>query len=258
MSSTLRSAIGSQAGLIFALAKTDFLQRNERSYLGIFWYLLGPVLTFIILYLVFSHRLGAGVDNYPLYLLCGIVVWNFFGAASAHSLNAIISQAGLIKSIPVRKDSLVIAVVLDISFSHLFEIIIFLGFAFYFKVLSATALFFPIILLIYFFFVLGVSFALAALQCVFRDLSQIWSVFMKAWWFATPIFYVLYEGGKGEKVSTFNPMFHVIDLSRDVLIYGKVPQSSSMIILASFAALAMLLGLLIFKKLSPRFAELVI
>jgi len=240
---------------LYETTKASFKLRNESSYLGVFWYLLGPFLTFVILLLVFSGRLGSDVELYPLYLLSGIVVWNFFSAATSCSLTAVMGQANLIKSLPIRRDVLVLAAVLDVFISHFFELAILFGLTLYFEVLSITALFFPLILILQFIFVIGTGLALSSLHFVFRDLGQVWSVLMRAWWFATPIFYVLNEGGPGEKVNMFNPMYHSIDLSRDVLIYGKLPNITSFIIFAIFAVVAYMVGHFIFKRISPRFAE---
>ncbi|MBU2259492.1 ABC transporter permease [Patescibacteria group bacterium] len=240
---------------LYETTKASFKLRNESSYLGVFWYLLGPLLTFGILLLVFSARLGSGVEHYPLYLLSGIVMWNFFSASTSSSLNAVMGQASLIKSLPVRRDLLVLSTVFDVFFSHVFELVILFGLMVYYGVLSETALFFPLIFILQLLFALGTGFALSSLHFVFRDLGQVWSVLMRAWWFATPIFYVLHEGGPGEKVNMFNPMYHSIDLSRDVLIYGKTPNITSLIIFACFAVAAYGIGYFIFSRISPRFAE---
>jgi len=243
--------------LLYGMTKASFKLRNESSYLGVFWYLLGPFLTFIILLLVFSGRLGSDVELYPLYLLSGIVVWNFFSASTSCSLTAVMGQANLIKSLPLRRDILVLSAVLDVFVSHLFELAILFVFMLYFGVLSVTALFFPLILILQLVFVLGTGFALSSLHFVFRDLGQVWSVLMRAWWFATPIFYVLNEGGPGEKANMFNPMFHAIDLSRDVLIYAQPPNIVSLAIFSFFAITSFVAGYVIFHKLSPRFAEFI-
>ncbi|MBU0766563.1 ABC transporter permease [Patescibacteria group bacterium] len=241
--------------LLFEMTKVRFKLRNEGSFLGVFWYLLGPLLTFIILLLVFSARLGSGVEHYPLYLLSGIVIWNFFSASTSSSLNSIMGQAGLIKSLPVRRDLLVFSTIFDAFFSHIFELVILFGLMAYFGVLSKTILLFPIILILQLMFALGTGFALSSLHFIFRDLGQVWSVLMRAWWFVTPIFYVLNEGGPGEKVNMFNPMYHSINISRDVLIYGKIPNTTSLIIFTCFAIAAYVMGYFIFTRISPRFAE---
>jgi len=241
--------------ILYQTTKASFKIRNASSYLGFCWYLLGPILTFIILLSVFSHRLGADIEHYPLYLLSGIVIWNFFSTGTSRSLTCVFGQAGLIKSLPVRRELLVLSTVLDVLVSHLFEIVVLLAIASYYGVLSITVLFLPVALILNFLFTLGVSYALSALMFVFRDLGQIWSIVTKVWWFATPIFYALYEGGKGEKVSMFNPMFHILDISRDVLIYGTVPDLKSLLILFAFSSVSLLVGILIFRKLYPHFAE---
>ena len=243
--------------ILFTTTKSSFKLRNENSYLGVFWYLLGPLLTFSILLLVFSHRLGANVERYPLYLLCGIVVWNFFSQATSRSLTAVMSRATLLKSLPLRRDVFVLSAVLDVFISHLFELAIFLLFAVYYGVFSLTFFFFPLILLLQFFFVLGTGFILSSLYFIFRDLGQIWSVVVRAWWFATPVFYALHEGGPGEKVNMFNPMYHAIDLSRDVLVYNTLPSIASLLILAGFAAVFFIVGYIVFHRIAPCFAEYV-
>jgi len=184
-------------------------------------------------------------------------MWNFFSAGTSRALTCVFGQAGLIKSLPLRREILVLSTVLDVLLSHLFEIAILFLIAAYYGVLSFVILFFPIALILNFIFTLGVSYALSALIFVFRDLGQIWSILTKVWWFATPVFYSLYEGGKGEQVSMFNPMFHVLDISRDVLIYGSMPDPKSVVILTTFSLGSFVVGMLIFRKLNPHFAEYV-
>lgn len=231
--------------------------RNASSFLGVFWYLLGPLLTFIILLIVFSGRLGSHVEHYPLYLLSGIVMWNFFSAGTSHALSCLMSQAGLIKSLPVRREFLVLSTVFDVLVSHFFEIAIFLLIAWFYGVLTPTVLVFPFIVLLNIFFTFGVGLGLSALFFVFRDLGHVWSIVIKIWWFATPIFYALFEGGKGEKVSVFNPMYHIIHSAREVLIYGQLPEASSLLIASGFAVAALIVGFTIFSFLNPRLAEYV-
>jgi len=243
--------------ILYQTAKSSFKLRNESSYLGIFWYLLGPLLTFGILYYVFSGRLGSGVGDYPLYLLSGIVVWNFYSAGSSRSLTAIMGNAGIIKALPVRRDAIVISGMIDAFVSHLFEIAILLAFCAILGTLTPIALLFSAVLLLQFLFALGTGFLLSALYVFFGDLGQIWSVLTKAWWFATPIFYTLSEGGPGKTLSMFNPMYHSIELSRNLLVYGILPPLSSWVILALFSVLTLVLGYAVFHKLSPRFAEFI-
>src|SRR4030042_3140482 len=86
--------------LSLEIAKSSFKLRNEGSYLGIFWYLLNPLLLFLLLLLVFSDRLGNSIPSYPLYLLLGIVIFNFFQQATTESTKIIVRDYGeLIKSI---------------------------------------------------------------------------------------------------------------------------------------------------------------
>src|SRR3989344_1389723 len=95
--------------LSFGLAKTEFKLRNEGSYLGILWYLLNPILTFGILYLIFADRLGNNIAAYPAYLLLGIIMFNVFQSATVEATKSILKEYHyLIKSIQFPRESLVL------------------------------------------------------------------------------------------------------------------------------------------------------
>jgi len=246
-----------QLYFLYQRTKSGLLSRHESSLFGMFWYLLGPALMFGVLMLVFSQRLGTTIEHYFLYLLLGIILWNFFSAGTSRAIDALMSQASLIKSMPVRADILVLSSVLEAFVNHCFELVIFGAILAFYGVFSVTAFYFFLIVILEFIFVLGMSYFLSALFFIFRDLNQIWSVILRVWWFATPIFYQLTETGPGRKVNMFNPMFYVIDSARDALIYNYVPHITSMGILACFAFAALLCGYVLFRMLSPYFPEYV-
>ena len=94
--------------LSFQLAKANFKLRNEGSYLGVFWYLLNPLLTFILLFFIFSNSTGAGIENYALYLLLGVIIFNFFQQTTTEATQIILKQYHyLIKSIIFDKEFII-------------------------------------------------------------------------------------------------------------------------------------------------------
>jgi len=246
-----------QFDLILQLTKTSFKLRNEGSYLGIAWYLLNPLLIFLVLYLVFAKRMGADIEHYGLYLLLGLIVWNFLSLTTTTAMNNLLSNSMLIKSLNFKRESLIISSIMMGLVSHFFEIFVFLFFLFFFGIKPFLIILYPLILILLSLFALGLSFILSSLVVYFRDLNNIWVFVSRVWWFATPIFYSInQDSGLIYRINLFNPMYYFLDASRDLLIYSKLPQLNSLIILLSFSIGSFILGHLIFKKLKNKFAEL--
>ena len=140
-------------GLSFSLAVSEFKLRNEGSYLGIFWYLLNPVLMFILLMAVFSANLGTGIPSYPIYLLIGIIMFNFFQKTTIESTKIIMQHNAMIKSIKFPHNALIGSIVLKTLFSHFFEIIVLAVFLVLFGVPLSGLIFYPLILVFFCLFV---------------------------------------------------------------------------------------------------------
>jgi|TARA_Y100000310_G_scaffold274205_2_gene290076 ABC-type polysaccharide/polyol phosphate export permease len=242
--------------LLYEVTKSNFKLQNENSILGVVWYLLGPLLLFGIMLFVFSHRLGASIEQYPLYLMMGIIAWNFFATGTGRGMTVITGNAGLIKSLPIRIEILVVAAVLHALITHSIEILIFLGMLFWFGITPTLILLYFLVLFISFLFTFGTGLILATLYVLFRDVQQIWSVLTRAWWFATPIFYTLTETGLGAKVSLFNPLYYSIHLSRELLIYNRIPSMQLFFNFIGFAVTTLCIGYYLFYKLRPRFVAL--
>ena len=230
--------------------------QTENSVLGLIWYLLGPFLLYGIMLFVFSHRLGSDIPNYSLYLLMGIITWNVFSTGTGRSIALITGNAALIKSVPVRIELFIVATVLHVFITHSLEILIFLGVVLWFDIIPVL---FPVYLLVVcigFLFTLGVSLFLSSIYVIFRDVQQIWSVLTRAWWFATPIFYAATSTGIGMKLNLYNPMYYYIHLSRELIIYQRIPDARIFIIFLSFAVAALVIGYGVFYLIRPRFASL--
>jgi len=210
--------------LSLALAKAQFKLRNEGSYLGILWYLLNPLFMFILLLLVFSDRLGSSIPHYPLYLLLGIIMFNFFQQITTFSIKTMDENRSLIKSIQFSRESLVASTVLRTLYSHIFEIILFVVIALIFGVSLGGFIFYIPILLVFSVFVYGFSLILASFYIYFIDIENIWVFVSKLVFFATPIFYEI--GGQSRLfiLNLFNPLYYFMTLARNVVIYGRVPE----------------------------------
>lgn len=249
--------IKSILGLGFSIARSEFIQKNEGTWLGILWYLLAPVLTFIFLLGIFQDRLGNDIPEYPLYLLLGILMFNFFRNITTESVSLIKRKSGLINSLNFHREALVVALVIKTLFAHIFEIIILFCFLLFFGISIYSMIFYPIILVLLVIFSLGAGLILSAIGAYFFDLENIWGFGVNIIWFITPIFY---EIGGGEKLfilNQFNPMYFIITFAREIIIYTKFPDPHIILGTVGYSLLAWFVGIFIFKKLKSKFSELV-
>lgn len=243
-------------GLGFQLAKAEFKLRNEGSYLGIFWYLLNPLLVFGLLFFIFSDRLGNNISNYPLYLMLGVIVFNFFQSTTTDSVTSVIKDyRWVIKSINFPIESLLVSIVLKNLFSHLLEIIFFAVFLIFSKISLIGILYYLLVLIFLCLFIFGISLFLASLTVYFVDLENIWSFVVRLLWLATPIFYSIGGQTKLFYLNLFNPMYYFITFARDVAVYIRVPDASIIFGTVFCALLSLSAGLLLFNALKVRFAE---
>jgi len=244
-------------GLALSLAKANFKLRNEGSYLGLLWYLLEPLCFFLIILLIGGAISQKTVEYYPLYLFLGLIMFNFFTNATSNALKSISSSGGLVKSMKINRESFVISSVFQFVFSHAIEMVIFIGFMIYFKGSFLNIIFYIPIFFLFLFFVIGVSFVLATIGVFINDFFNIWSVVCRLAWFITPIFYVVPPNMLFQKISYINPMYHFINISRDVIIYSKMPSAFTLCAMVFFGTLTFAVGFFIFEKYKSRFAEFV-
>lgn len=258
------SSLWEYRGLIKKIALTDLKIRYKNSILGLAWSLLQPLMMFIVLFIVFSSLFkNNGIENYPLFLLLGIILWGFFEKATSYSLQSIVGKPTLVKKIYFPREVLVISACLTAFMMTMLEFIVFFIFLSGYLLIgipiqmSWIMLLIPFVLAIEFVFVLGVSLAVASLNVRFRDIQYIWGVFMQAAFFLTPIMYSLKSLGEGPYVSLlrFNPMAIVLNSGRDILIYNTLPAVTDLCIIIFISALFLIVGGLIFRWLEPSFAE---
>jgi ABC-2 type transport system permease protein len=208
--------------LLKQLVKTDFKLRYQNSVLGYIWSLLRPLLLFIILYFVFTKFLKVGKDipYYPVYLLVGIVLWNYFVEVTSGSVGAIVGRGDLMRKINFPKYVIILAGSASALINLLLNSIVIAVF----MVISQIPLTYHVLLVIpliieLFIAALGVAFLLSALYVRFRDISYIWEVVTQAAFYATPILYPLsLVSPRIAKVMLLNPIAQIIQDIRYCLV----------------------------------------
>lgn len=253
--------------LLKQLVITDFKLRYKGSVLGYAWSVLKPLFMFLVLYLVFAVILktGAGVPNFPIYLLLGIVLWGFFTEMTQQSLGSIVGRGDLIRKIRIPRWLIVVSSSVSALISLAINLLVVVIFAvFYGMDFTATSLFLPVYIIEIYLFALGLSLFLSALFVRFRDVSYIWEVLIQAGFYATPILYpiTLITSPGLQQIVFLNPLAHAIQGARNVAVTPTTVTISeafsnkfAVLIPITIVFAALLLGVWYFRKEAKTFAE---
>ena len=256
--------------LLKELIKTDFKLRYQGSVLGYLWAVLRPLLMFAILYLVFAKllRFGDDIPHYPVYLLTGTVLWNFFTECTGQGIQAIVNRGDLLRKISFPKYIVVVSATATALINLAINLCVIIIFALINGVTpSLSWLLVPLSIIELYAFALGISFLLGAINVKYRDVTSIWDVLTQALFYAVPIIYplslVISSGASGllaAKIILLNPIAQVIQDVRFNLITDATVTTWSMI--GAYGLLSILLVVIVlalaaifFRRKSRRFAE---
>jgi ABC-2 type transport system permease protein len=253
--------------LVSELVRTDFKLRYQGSVLGYAWSLLRPLLLFVILYVVFVKflKIGSGVPHYPVYLLLGIVMWNFFLEMTMQSLGSVVNRGDLIRKIRIPRWIIVFSSSLASLINLFLNLIVIVIFMLVNHVdLMRTILWLPLIFAEVYLFALGLSFFLSAAFVKFRDVSYIWEVMLQAGFYLTPILYPLSRitNLTFQKLILLNPMAQAIQDARYAAVTHQTTTAHKIfqggwheLIPFLIVAIVLVIGLSYFRKESKYFAE---
>ena len=241
--------------LLKELVARDLKIKYRKSVLGYLWSILNPLLMMTILTLVFSNMFRFDIENYPVYLLTGQLMFTFFAESTNMAMNSILSGAALIKKVYLPKYifpiSRVISSFTTMIFSLLALLIVMIVTDSEFHL---TIIILPLVLIYVFIFSIGISLILSTIIVFFRDTQYLYGVLLTALNYLTPIFYpvnILPDWLK--EIMVFNPMYNFIEMFRNIMIYGRWPEVTEHCICILFAVGTLMLGIYIFKKKQNNF-----
>lgn len=252
--------------LLSELVRTDFKLRYQGSVLGYAWSLLKPLLMFGILYVVFVEFLSIGGDipNYPIYLLFGIVLWNFFSEITNLGLLSIVGRGELIRKISIPRWIIVLSSSITGMINLGLNMLVVLVFLFFSKAdLLSTSALVPIFILEIYVFALGISLLLSAAYVKYRDISYIWEVLMQAGFYLTPILYpISMIPEQFQKFILLSPVAQAMQDARYSLVTHKAVTLHSLtnsyiyyLIPLGIVMLVLVIGIVYFRSQSKHFAE---
>ena len=228
----------------------DIKIKYRRSVLGVLWTLLNPLLMMVVLSVVYSNLFKFDIENFPLYLLSGQVMFNFYSDATTSSMNAILGSASLIKKIYVPKYLFVLSRVCSsvINFLAAFLAMILVMLALRVELHYTVFLsFVPVVLLVI--FSLGIGLILSAITVKFRDVMHLYSVFVTVIMYLTPVIYPMSILPDWLKIIVkANPLTNYLTMFRDVMLNNMIFSEGDVLIGIAEAIVALVLGLYIFYK----------
>ena len=241
--------------LIRELVTRDLKVKYRRSFLGYVWSILNPLLMMLLQTLVFSYMFRFQIENFPLYLICGNTLFNFFNESTNMGMGSVLGNSSLIKKVYVPKFifpiSRVVSSFVNLLFSLAAIILVMLitRSPFHLTILLVLA---PLVLL--FLFTCGMALLLSALAVYFRDLQYLYGIVTMAWMYATPLFYPISALPPFMvAIVKLNPLYHYINCMRCLVMYGTVPGSNTWFACIVCAVGMMVVGLAAFRKLQRNF-----
>jgi ABC-type polysaccharide/polyol phosphate export permease len=263
------TAIANSRELINNLTLRELRSRYKRSVLGWTWSLLNPLATVAIYSIVFSKVLRveiepgdpSGLHNFPIWLLCALLSWNFFANGINGAMGTLVGNAGLIKKVYFPRENLVIANSLSMLVTLLVEMLVLC------VILVAMGnmvfIWLPYVALIVAFqtlFVTGVSLVLSVLNVYFRDLQYLISILLQALFYMTPIIYppsLVREraGGTVEFLYGCNPLMRFVEAYRNLLFDLRAPSAGTVAYLAIVSVVTLVIGHAVFNRFEGRLAE---
>lgn len=243
--------------LISQLLRRDVVTRYKRSFLGIAWTMLNPLGTMIVLSIAFSQVFKM-TEGYPVYVLSGLMAWNFFSQASNASMVNLIWGEGLLKRIYMPRTSFALAAIGTGIVNVLLSLIPMIIVMIVSKVpVKPSIIFLPIPILILALFTLGFGLIISAFAVYFPDVAEMYNIVLTAWLYLTPIIYPeeILPDNIATVISTVNPLYSMVKLFRIPLIYGRLPNFSEWIIPFSFAIVFFVVGWMFFVYRSDEFSH---
>lgn len=242
--------------LLIQLVEKDIKLKYRRSFLGYLWSVLNPLMIMTIMVIVFQHMFRFSIDNYPAYVISGQVCFNFLSEATNQAIWSITGNAALLKKTYVPKYIFTFAKVTSGCVNLLFSLgALLIVFIICRVQLSVYMLFLPLVLLQLYLFCLGVGLLLAAVNVFFRDIQYIYSAFLTAWMYMTPLFYPIEQLPQNVQwiIKHLNPLYFYVGQFRDIMIYERMPGNTILLAGIVAAMLAILVGTTVFLKVKDNF-----
>ena len=241
--------------LLSLLVKTEMKRKYKGSFLGVLWSLLNPLLHMIILTLVFSTVFRTSIEQFPVYLLSGHLLFGFFSSSTMSSMSSLVSSAHLFSKVYIPKYILTLSKLLSEFIFFVISLMVFAGILLIFNFhLTVHAFLSPIYIVLLFIFCVGISFFLATATVFFRDVEYLYGVIVTIFMYSSALFYppdIIPQ--KYQFLLSANPVYPFIKGFRDALYYGVPLDEINLLKCVIISLTSFVLGVYVFERNQDKF-----
>ncbi len=237
------------------LAKRDFKKKYKRTVLGMAWSLLSPMLTLLVMRLVFTQFFGRNMEHYTTYLFCGNLIYSFFNESTSQGMTSLMGNASIFTRVNVPKYLFLFSKNVQTLINFGLTLIVFLIFC----ILDGVAITWKFVFLLYpiitlLLFNIGLGLILSALFVFFRDIQYLWSVFTLLLMYLSAIFYTIDQYSYAVQcMFLVNPVYLHIRYFRKIVLEGMIPTLSFHLLMLVYVLAALRLGFWMYRKYNTRF-----
>lgn len=237
------------------LTKRDFHKKYKRTILGVLWSVLSPLLSLLVMQIVFTRFFGGNIPHYTTYLFAGNIVFSYFTEATNGGMVALVSNKDIFSKVNMPKYMFVLSANVSTLLNFILSLVVF----FLFAAVDAVSFHWSFFLLLYpvlclFVFNVGVSMILSAFNLFFSDTSYLYRIFTMLLMYASAIFYSVDSfPAHVQRLFLANPIYAYIKFFRIIVIDGGTPSLPYFLLCAFYAVIVLLLGIAIYKRYNDRF-----
>ena len=236
--------------VIRELTSREIKRKYARSKLGIIWSVLNPLLTMVVMSMIFSYMFKRSIEHYPIYYLCGNILWILFTRSTNSAMTALVDNRLMLIKVKFPMRIFILARVYTAVVNFLYSLIAFALVICVFQIIPhPTWLFLPVVFVLLTIFSLGISYILATAYVFFGDVKHLYSVFLTLWLYMSAIFYPLQQLPEFlQKIIRFNPIYNYIDCMRSMILHNQLPPMVEIIKIVIWAAGSYIIGYLVFRS----------
>ncbi len=236
--------------LLKELVGREIKRKYARSYLGILWSVLNPLLSMAVLSLIFSQMFERSIENFPIYYLTGFIVWQLFTESTRSAMTVLVDNKLLLIKVKMPKQVLALSRIFTALANFIYSLIAYMVILFLFRVEPSVSLVtFPIIVALLLLFCIGIGYILSIAYVFFGDVKHLYSVLLTLWMYMSALFYpVDVLPDYVQRIIGFNPIYAYVEAARECIMYQHFPSILLWLKILLWGLGIFSLGLYIFKK----------
>ena len=237
------------------LVKRDFKKKYKRTVLGMVWSILSPLLTLLVMRLVFTQFFGRTMEHYTTYLFCGNLVFSYFNESTSQGMVSLMGNAGIFTKVNIPKYLFLFSKNIQTLINFGLTLCVFVVFCFLDQIVftwKVILLLYPIVCLVL--FNVGVGLILSALFVFFRDIQYLWTVFTQLLMYMSAIFYTIDQYDYTTQcLFLINPVYLFIRYFRKIVIEASIPTLWFHLLMLTDVVIVLSIGCWMYKKYNTRF-----